>query len=392
MIGAGFLGIQHFTPPWDVFFLPLFNLLIASYRIIFSDFALAIIVFTIVIRTLLAPLFVRQIRSQKEMQRMAPLIREVSRKHKGNRTKIAEETQALYREHGVNPAAGCLPVLLQLPLLFALYQALIRASNVVTLSVKDAASSTFTQLQAALPGIEKIRDVKDAAGVVTQVQYAAPFSGAGAACSLPQFSVSGFSGFLPLNCQLIDPLKLTEPINTRVSWLFNLDLAQIDKVFGFVIPGLGFTISALAVMAALLQFIQVRMTSPKPNPDDPTSSTTNTMTYLFPLLTIWWGGLFPSGLILYWVVYTAYLIAQQFRIMGWGNLFPLFGWQPAFAPAPETGLVSGPPRREARESKEPATAGRGSAQPTTQRPGGSPGGADRLASRPTKKKRRGRKR
>ena len=71
------------------------------------------------------------------------------------------------------------------------------------------------------------------------------------------------------------------------------------------------------------------MTSPKPNPDDPTSSTTNTMTYLFPLLTIWWGGLFPSGLILYWVVYTAYLIAQQFRIMGWGNLFPLFGWQPA---------------------------------------------------------------
>ena len=116
VLGAGFLGIEHFTPPWDVFFLPLFNLLIASYRIIFSDFALAIIVFTIVIRTLLAPLFVRQIQSQKEMQRMAPLIREVNRKHKGNRTKIAEETQALYKEHGVNPAAGCLPVVLQLPL------------------------------------------------------------------------------------------------------------------------------------------------------------------------------------------------------------------------------------------------------------------------------------
>ena len=165
LIAAGFLGIEHFTPPWDVFYLPLFNLLIASYRVIFSDFALAIIVFTIVIRTLLAPLFVRQIQSQKEMQRMAPLIREVNRKHKGNRTKIAEETQALYREHGVNPAAGCLPVVRQLPLLFALYQALIRASNVVTLSVKDAASDTFSQLQAALPGIVKIQDVKDAARV-----------------------------------------------------------------------------------------------------------------------------------------------------------------------------------------------------------------------------------
>lgn len=386
LIGAGFLGIEYFTPPWDVFFLPLFNLLIASYRIIFSDFALAIIVFTIVIRTLLAPLFVRQINSQKEMQRMAPLIREVNRKHKGNRTKIAEETQALYREHGVNPAAGCLPVVLQLPLLFALYQALIRASNVVTLSVKDAASDTFSQLQAALPGIEKIQDIKDAAGVVTQVQYAAPVVGSGTTCNLPQLS-GAFTQFLPLNCQLIDPLKLTEPINTHVSWLMNLDLAQIDNKFGVIIPGLGFTISALAVLAAILQFIQVRMTSPKPNPDDPTSSTTNTMTYLFPLLTIWWGGLFPSGLILYWIVYTAYLVAQQFRIMGWGNLFPLFGWQPGFAPAPETGLVS---RSARRDSPEPEP-GRDSAPPN-QRPAGPPGGTSRPASRPTKKRRRGRKR
>jgi YidC/Oxa1 family membrane protein insertase len=385
VLGAGFLGIEHFTPPWDVFFLPLFNLLIASYRIIFSDFALAIIVFTIVIRTLLAPLFVRQIQSQKEMQRMAPLIREVNRKHKGNRTKIAEETQALYREHGVNPAAGCLPVVLQLPLLFALYQALIRASNVVTLSVKDAASDTFTQLQAALPGIVKLHDVKDAAGQITQVQFAAPVAGS---CNLPQFEVSNFTHFLPLNCQLVDPLQLTEKINTNVSWLMNLDLAQIDNKFGFLIPGIGFTISALAIVAALLQFIQVRMTSPKPNPDDPTSSTTTTMTYLFPLLTIWWGGLFPSGLILYWVVYTAYLVVQQYRIMGWGNLFPLFGWQPGFAPAPEAGLVSRPARRD---PPAPEKTGRDVASPN-QRASGSPGGTSRPASRPTKKRRRGRKR
>jgi YidC/Oxa1 family membrane protein insertase len=385
IIGAGFLGIQHFTPPWDVFFLPLFNLLIASYRIIFSDFALAIIVFTIVIRTLLAPLFVRQIQSQKEMQRMAPLIREVNRKHKGNRTKIAEETQALYREHGVNPAAGCLPVVLQLPLLFALYQALIRASNVVTLSAKDAASDTFTQLQAALPGITKIGDVKDAAGHIANVQYAAPVAGS---CNLPQFEVANFTHFLPLNCQLIDPLHLTERVNTHVSWLFNLDLAQVDKVFGFLIPGLGFTISALAVLAAALQFIQVRMTSPKPNPEDPTSSTTNTMTYLFPLLTIWWGGLFPSGLILYWVVYTAYLIAQQFRIMGWGNLFPLFGWQPGFAPRPEAGIVNRPARRGPPEPDKPGT------EPAQANPraSGNPGAPNRPATRPTKKRRRGRKR
>jgi len=376
VIGAGFLGIEQFTPPWDVFFLPLFNLLIASYQIIFSDFALAIIVFTIVIRTLLAPLFVRQINSQKEMQRMAPLIREVSRKHKGNRQKIAEETQALYREHGVNPAAGCLPVLLQLPLLFALYQALIRASSSIQGFVASADQrAAFDALQAE--------------GLITAVagranEYQVAITGR---CNLGGFSQ--LPQFLPLNCQLIEPLQLHEPINTTVAWLGNLDLARIDHVFSVAIPGIGFALSALAVVAALLQFVQVRMTSPKLNRDDPTSSTTNTMTYLFPLLAIWWGGLFPSGLILYWVVYTAYLLVQQYLIMGWGNLFPLFGWHPGFAPRPETALISAPPRHE-----PPATAnpGKGSAQPSNPRPAGSPGG-NRPGSRPgSKKKRRGRKR
>ncbi len=156
VFAAGFLGIEHFSPPWDVFFLPLFNLLVFFYNILFNDFALAIIVFTVLIRTVLAPLFIKQIRSQKEMQRMQPLIKEVQRKHKGNRTKISEETMALYKEHGVNPAAGCLPVVLQLPILWALYQALIRASNLVTLSAEQVTAPAFGQLKAALPGVTQI--------------------------------------------------------------------------------------------------------------------------------------------------------------------------------------------------------------------------------------------
>jgi hypothetical protein len=65
------------------------------------------------------------------------------------------------------------------------------------------------------------------------------------------------------------------------------------------------------------------------------------MIYLFPLMTIFWGGLFPSGLILYWIVYTAFLVVQQYTIMGWGNLFPVFGWQPRWAPV---GVDAAPPR------------------------------------------------
>ncbi len=379
LFATGFLGIEHFTPPWDVFFLPLFNFLIFFYQILFNDFALAIIVFTVVIRTILAPLFVRQIRSQREMQRMQPLVREIQRKHKGNRQKITEETMALYREHGVNQFGGCLPVVLQLPILFALYQALIRASNTVTLTAEQAGSDAFTQLQQALPGIQPI------AGAANQ--YAAPVSGA---CNLTQFSRAEFSHLLPLNCQLIDPLQLATTVNTKVNWLLGLDLAQRDHVFALVIPGVGFSLSLLAVVAALLQFIQVKMTSPRRNPDDPTAAATGTMTYLFPLLTIFWGGIFPSGLILYWVIYTAYLVVQQFLIMGWGNLFPILGWQPAWAPSPDSSAIRPRRRDDAPDAKrageEPSE--REAPRPASPRPTSS-------GQRPVRRsggKRRGRKR
>jgi YidC/Oxa1 family membrane protein insertase len=373
--GAGFLGIEHFTPPWDVFFLPLFNLLIAFYQLPVLDFALAIIVFTIVIRTLLAPLFVRQIQSQREMQRMQPLVREIQRKHKGNRQKITEETMALYKEHGVNQFGGCLPVVLQLPLLFALYQALIRASNVVTLTADQAKSDTFAQLQASLPGITGILGEPN--------KFKAPFDGA---CNLPAFNIPEYSHFLPLNCQLIDPIKLTEPVNTAVTWLFNLDLAKVDHVFAFAVGG--FALSGLAVIAAVLQFVQVKMTSPKPNPDDPTATTTSTMVYLFPLLTIFWGGIFPSGLILYWIVYTGYLVVQQYTIMGWGNLFPIFGWQPRWAPPNEE---TRPRAAKSREPEPVSNGQRDARQPSPNRPGSAPGDS-RKRPRSGPRRRRGRKR
>lgn len=377
IIGAGFLGIESFTPPWDVFFLPLFNLLVFLYRIPFFDFALAIIVFTIVIRTILAPLFVRQIRSQKEMQRMQPLVREVQRKHKGNRQKIAEETMALYKEHGVNQFGGCLPVLLQLPILFALYQALIRASGVIQgFTVNDGSRAAFTALQEA--------DVVSAvAGQANTYQVA--FEGA---CNLPEYAQ--LPQFLPLNCQLIDPVKLNDYVDTTVGWLLGLDLATVDNVFA--IPVLGFALSLLAVIAGILQFVQVKMTSPRPNADDPTSSMTSTMTYTFPLLTIVWGGIFPSGLILYWIVYTGYLVVQQFLIMGWGNLFPIFGWQPSWAPSPEAGIT--PATRVKRTDDEPAATEE--PRPASSRapvPAGNRGNNPRPANRPKgSAKRRGRKR
>jgi YidC/Oxa1 family membrane protein insertase len=357
ILAAGFLGIESFNPPWDVIFLPLFNALIGLYTLLFNDLALAIIVLTLVIRTLLAPLFVRQIRSQKEMQRMQPLVAEIRRKHKGNQRKITEETSALYREHGVNMFGGCLPLLLQLPILFALYQTLSRASSVITFQPSENQQADFTAFLAANPAVEPLGSN----------MYQVPIDGS---CVVPQ----EFHQFLPLNCQLITPFKLDAPVDTIVEWLTNpftgvsLDLAKVDHTFAIFLPiGAGFAISMLAVIAAALQFIQVRMTSPRGgSSDDPTAATTQTMTYLFPIMTIIWGGIFPSGLVLYWGVYTAYLIIQQYLIMGWGNLFPLFGWQPRWAPSPDVGDLAA---TKPKSPTPPPTNGSGNA-PEPARPGG----------------------
>ena len=399
IIAAGFFGIEHFSPPWDVIYLPLFNLLVLAYRLIFNDFALAIIVFTVAIRTVLAPLFAAQIRQQKEMQRMQPLIREVQRKHKGNAQKIQQEQMALYREHGVNPLGGCLPLLVQMPILIILYQVLIRASNVVTLTTDQVKEQAFTQLKAALPGITHLTTSGN------QMTFSTTVSGP---CNLPQFDSGPFTHFLPLNCQLLDPLHLSVGFKTTSAWLMNpftgmhLDLAQPDHVFALVIGGFG--LSLLAVIAGILQFVQVKMTAPPSNPDDATSSATSTMTYIFPLLTVFWGGIFASGLILYWVVYTAYLVVHQFLIMGWGNLFPIFGWSPRWA-NPAAGISARarganpgprpPPSSDPRPTADPANNRTGSQPAQGQRPAVPQRASSSQRSaqqRPGGKKKRGRRR
>jgi YidC/Oxa1 family membrane protein insertase len=86
--------------------------------------AAAIITLTIVIRTLLLPLAIKQIRSMREQQRLAPEIARLRQKFRNDRAKLGQETMALYQREGVNPYAACLPMVAQMPVLFAMYGAL----------------------------------------------------------------------------------------------------------------------------------------------------------------------------------------------------------------------------------------------------------------------------
>jgi YidC/Oxa1 family membrane protein insertase len=90
-----------------------------------ASYGLAIILVTILIRLLLYPLTKKQMESMKKMQAIQPKMKELQEKYGKDRNKMAEKQMELYREEGVNPAGGCLPLLIQMPILFAMYYALL---------------------------------------------------------------------------------------------------------------------------------------------------------------------------------------------------------------------------------------------------------------------------
>ncbi|GAB3624231.1 hypothetical protein GCM10027418_23150 [Mariniluteicoccus endophyticus] len=85
---------------------------------------LSLILLTVFIRTALIPLFVRQIRSSRNMQILQPKVRELQKKYAHDREKLGQETMKLYKDEGVNPMASCFPLLLQMPIFFALFNVL----------------------------------------------------------------------------------------------------------------------------------------------------------------------------------------------------------------------------------------------------------------------------
>jgi YidC/Oxa1 family membrane protein insertase len=315
-----------FTPIFQAIFMGLCLL----YNI-FGDIGFAIIGITILIRLLLVPVFRAQIVSQRRMQMLQPELRAISTKYKGNRQKISEEQMKLYRERGYNPASGCLPGLLQLVLLIPMYQVFSRGLSA--------------------PNIDSMLQV---------------------------FGVQ----IIHVTCQ--DPGNPAVPcINPIIWWLFGLDAHKPEVLF-FIGP---FGLSLLAAISALLQLVQTRMTMTVS--DDPQTRSQQRIFLIIPLLSLVYGSFLPAGLFIYWITTTIFSIIQQYLIIGFGGLFPLFGWTPEFARDHKPRFPIQPPTPRV----ETAAAGAGGASPTAPRRTASDSAAGTIRpARKARTSRRGRRR
>jgi YidC/Oxa1 family membrane protein insertase len=268
-----------FTPLFQVFFI----LLVVLDKLT-GNIAIAIILMTIIIRIILIPIFRRQTVSTKRTQMLAPEVKELQRRFKGDRLKQQEAQRQLYAERGINPASGCLPAILQIFLLIPMYQVFSQGlQNYNPQAMLDVFGFTIIDLHCAAAPIV------DALGHVTNP------------CLDP--NAFGFNWGVP---EVI--------IGTAGSMLSGLSL--------------------LAVISSLFQLVQSRMTLPPHDPamaDDPQYKIQRQMAYIFPFISLIYGSFLPAGLFLYWITSTIFSIIQQYLIIGWGGMFPLFGWTPGFA-------------------------------------------------------------
>jgi YidC/Oxa1 family membrane protein insertase len=102
-------------------------LLLFFYKYLGHQTILAVALITLLFRTALTPLTLKQQKSVRKQQELKPKMEELQRKYKDDREKLAQEQMKLYQEYGLNPVGGCLPTLIQLPLMIGVYQAIIRS-------------------------------------------------------------------------------------------------------------------------------------------------------------------------------------------------------------------------------------------------------------------------
>ena len=120
----------------DLLYYPLFNLMVFFYNIIpGNDIGIAIIMLTLLVRFVLYPINTKAIKSQKQLQKIQPKMKEVQAKYKNDKEKQAKALMELYQKHKINPMSGCFPILIQFPILIALYWVFLNGFKDESLSI-----------------------------------------------------------------------------------------------------------------------------------------------------------------------------------------------------------------------------------------------------------------
>ena len=264
--------------PFDTFLInPIFNLLVIFLKIfqtigIPQALGLSIVLLTAVVRLAIWPLTSAQLRSSQKMAALKPHIDRIKGEHGHDKTRHQQELSKLYKEHGVNPLAGCLPLLLQLPVFFALYQVLFK---IVDFNRADFLESINQKIYSPAFYLDKVPDTT--------------FLG---------FNLSA----KPNQWQSIGVLILLIPVITGV-----LQFIQSKMLAPQTAP-------------VKVQKKEPESGDKKESMEDSLASVQSQMILIMPAMIAFFSYGFPVGLSLYWNTFTIVGIIQQYVIAGPGAL------------------------------------------------------------------------
>ncbi len=273
------------------------------------NYALTIIIVTIIIRLLLLPFGFKQIKSMQHMQALQPKIKDLQKRYKSNKQKQQEETMKLYKEAGVNPLGGCLPMLLTLPFLFAMY-AVIRPPVLSPNADASGQVISYTVVNNHLPTdstlFYNVVEHQNLEMLSLNLQCALGTSGTTVTekDTQKQPIVQG----LPILA------SGNQPIESAPTSQATLDCGA--KKFPDAIP----YVVLLLLMLGTAVYQQRQMSKASP-PSAQTGGQQAIMKYM-PLMYGVWGWAFPAGLIMYWTTANGIQIAQQTVMLRAGHIGP----------------------------------------------------------------------
>ena len=367
---------------------------------IVPNYGIAIIVLTLAIRLLLLPLGIKQIKSMQHMQALQPKLKELQKKYKNNRQKQQEEQMKLYKEAGVNPLGGCLPMLLTLPFLFAMY-AVIRPPT-VTPSQDPLHKGAFVVANNHLPEnsalFQNVLTHQNTdflfmnlqcnlvgAGTQVEIKYKDPADG-----QVKQLPGPG-NATDPTPAPILGKGGTALPFAAQTRGTLDCGHQRFPDMVPYIL------LLAIMVGSTFFQTWQMQRASPK----DSQSSQQQAITRVMPLMFAFFGLQFPAGLVLYWTVSNGLQVAQQTYLLHAGHIGPealerrmAEQNQKAANPTPRRGVMSWMTERaqavqnQRDQTQKPRPKGDGSAPQRKKRPNPGPrkppsGGSARGGKPPT---------
>ena len=266
-----------------------------------SNYGLAIIIFTVLIKLILLPLNIKSQKAMKKQQKIQPLVQELQTKYANDQQKLQSEMMKLYKENNVSMMGGCLPMLIQLPILFGLYR-------VIYAPLKYLLGVDITSQDV----INRVGELKDAMlsaghsiGNLAQMDPTTILKSSQIQVSRWAQILNGTNDPWAINFNFCG-LDLSNTPSVALNYLMRLDFSQIGIIALLIIPVLAVIASILTNKITMAQTGQSKNTG-----NDSAAQMSKSMTMMMPLMTAFFTVTLPAGLGIYWIISSVVQIAQQ---------------------------------------------------------------------------------